>query len=350
MPSKYYYKPDLRPPYQNELFHHGVKGQKWGVRRYQNLDGSLTAEGRRHYGYGEGRNKAKVGMKDIGGYGTAISSKISLNDDIDPAIVYGGVYVAAMAACAAPAIVAAAKQKTTVKRSVKLQEKCEEERANAPIDPKTKLKVQEPPKSFKENLARVNPAFNEARYSDDRKYRYDYTCNCASCAITMELRTRGFEVQAVSASAKYNANYDNAEYYYKKAKAIPVVKDIRREIAEREKTKNPVTDAECAKWLATAEQKRMHGNKELIQKVHSAMAKEPVGSRGKVSVFWGVYGGHAMAYEILGNGKFRLIDAQTGKYYDGQKANQIIKNALSFEYTRTDNLEIDFKKIKEIIQ
>ena len=29
-----------------ELYHYGVKGQKWGVRRYQNKDGTLTAEGR----------------------------------------------------------------------------------------------------------------------------------------------------------------------------------------------------------------------------------------------------------------------------------------------------------------
>ena len=33
----------------NELQHHGVKGQKWGVRRYQNKDGSLTPEGRKRY-------------------------------------------------------------------------------------------------------------------------------------------------------------------------------------------------------------------------------------------------------------------------------------------------------------
>lgn len=31
----------------NELYHYGVKGQKWGVRRYQNKDGSLTEEGKR---------------------------------------------------------------------------------------------------------------------------------------------------------------------------------------------------------------------------------------------------------------------------------------------------------------
>ena len=33
----------------NELFHHGVKGMKWGVRRYQNKDGTLTAKGKKRY-------------------------------------------------------------------------------------------------------------------------------------------------------------------------------------------------------------------------------------------------------------------------------------------------------------
>lgn len=32
------------------LEHHGKLGMKWGIRRYQNYDGSLTAEGRRRYG------------------------------------------------------------------------------------------------------------------------------------------------------------------------------------------------------------------------------------------------------------------------------------------------------------
>lgn len=35
--------------YESYLQHHGIKGQKWGVRRYQNMGGSLTSNGRQRY-------------------------------------------------------------------------------------------------------------------------------------------------------------------------------------------------------------------------------------------------------------------------------------------------------------
>ncbi len=46
-----------------EIKHSGIKGQKWGVRKYQNPDGTLTPEGKIRYGgkYGKLRQKVDSG-------------------------------------------------------------------------------------------------------------------------------------------------------------------------------------------------------------------------------------------------------------------------------------------------
>ena len=75
----------------NELYHHGIKGQKWGVRRYQNLDRSLTPAGKERYGRGTGEkiksavttvgrtvgNAGKAVGRGIGNAGKAVGSKIN---------------------------------------------------------------------------------------------------------------------------------------------------------------------------------------------------------------------------------------------------------------------------------
>lgn len=55
--------------YSPELYHHGIKGQKWGVRRYQNEDGSLTYEGKIRYARDLSRKAEQASMKkDITDY------------------------------------------------------------------------------------------------------------------------------------------------------------------------------------------------------------------------------------------------------------------------------------------
>ena len=83
-------------PFSDELYHHGIKGQKWGVRRFQNSDGSLTSAGKARYGEnggGMGNKKPSMlrkiatgdvpviflGSKRIEDYGEKLSKKAADN-------------------------------------------------------------------------------------------------------------------------------------------------------------------------------------------------------------------------------------------------------------------------------
>ena len=56
----------------NYLAHHGILGQKWGIRRYQNADGSLTEAGKKRYG-SDGERSAKQTQRMLNDYELAVA-------------------------------------------------------------------------------------------------------------------------------------------------------------------------------------------------------------------------------------------------------------------------------------
>lgn len=66
----------VRVRYSDELYHYGVPGQKHGVRKYQNSDGSLTPLGRIHYGVGQARSAAAAGVTKVKRAASAGAEKV----------------------------------------------------------------------------------------------------------------------------------------------------------------------------------------------------------------------------------------------------------------------------------
>lgn len=69
-----------------ELYHHGILGMKWGIRRYQNKDGSLTAAGKARRSIEQDGESIFRGASRVGQIGGEVGSAVSKGRSINKGV------------------------------------------------------------------------------------------------------------------------------------------------------------------------------------------------------------------------------------------------------------------------
>lgn len=109
----------------NELYHYGILGMKWGVRRYQNKDGSLTSAGKKRYNQDSWSEDAKTASqlkkKSVNQMSNAELRKLTERQQLErnysnlnPSLIKKGIVAAATVAGALGTIVSIKNNGATV--------------------------------------------------------------------------------------------------------------------------------------------------------------------------------------------------------------------------------------------
>lgn len=273
--------------YDNELRHHGVEGMRWGIRRYQNKDGTLTAAGkRRRFGYRDisaSKNVySKTPRKSRTKEDREMIREIQKWDDNERKHVFRGKQFVHNAKI----------------MSFKLG------RAFDDVDSKRGLPLIKKDETKEQTLQKVNPSKGSHLASSGN--------NCCLCTIAYDMRRRGYDVIAKQ-HAPINLLYD--------------------------------ISAEDVSWMyGFPKETKTHSAKGLER----ALSKEPEGSRGAAFCSWGKgSGGHVVAYEIE-KWKPVLYDCQSGDRYS--KITDLFDNVRDTSFIRLDDKEPNYNYVKIALQ
>jgi hypothetical protein len=169
--------------------------------------------------------------------------------------------------------------------------------------------------------------------------------NCRRCTYAYEMRRRGYDVVATrtptasgqNAMGVFNAiTTDHKDISTRKGIKL-LSKDVIRDPSQTTFSSDPLT----RHLQAITRRGNSLRSFKAPDDIFSRLALEPERSRGELTVKWAGGGGHSMAYEII-NGIPHVFDTQTGNYYASQQMfEQKMPDMAQAGFTRLDNIPLD---------